>query len=326
MLDPVWTRIEDVQRAISDLLPADAILVGQSLNCDLHALNMIHPYVIDSSVIFNISGNRHIKTKLKVLTSTFLGEEIQTGDDGHCSAEDATASLRLVKHRLKQGLFFGDAVLREMQEELMAKAYEEHDLTKPLEVYVYDEKEPDYFQASNALTEQQEPSGKKNAAKLKSSVFSKCRGQLKTEFRGAVSNLFYYLGKKEYKTSSHLVGTKEVLGRFPKFVLKATPHTEVSGNAEAAKHVRSLMQTNLVVMAGLETQDSSGQLTEEKAAEVDKLLSKIYYDCKKASLFVVLLEGSVDEDTQVAQHGVCFVKVKKFEKRPAKEMCNIDDQ
>lgn len=319
MLDPVWTRIEDVQRAISDLLPADAILVGQSLNCDLHALNLIHPYVIDSSVIFNISGDRRIKTKLKILTSTFLGEEIQTGHNGHCSAEDATASLRLVKHRLKQGLFFGDAVLREMQEELMEKAYEEYDHTKPLEFYVYDEKELGDFQASEALTKQQEPSGKKNASKLKS-VYSKCRRQLKAEFRGAVSNLFYYLSKTKNKTSSHLVGSKEVLGRFPKFVLNATPHTEVSGNAEAVKHVRSLMETNLVVMVALESQDNSGQLTKEKAAQVDKLLSKIYHNCKKASLFVVLFEGSVEEDTKVAQHGVCFVKVKEAEKRPGRAL------
>merc|ERR1712183_1218197 len=62
-LDGVTKRLEDVQT----LLPRDAILVGQSLNSDLHALKMMHPYVIDTSVIYNITGTRSRKTKLSVL-------------------------------------------------------------------------------------------------------------------------------------------------------------------------------------------------------------------------------------------------------------------
>ncbi|KAH7938398.1 hypothetical protein HPB49_023173 [Dermacentor silvarum] len=338
MLDPVWTRIEDVQKAISDLLPSDAILVGQSLNFDLHALHLIHPYVIDSSVIFNISGNRRIKTKLKTLTSTFLGEEIQTGTDGHCSAEDATASLRLVKHRLKQGLFYGDAVLKEMQNKIMDRAFEIYDRKTRFNVYVYDEDEMG-FGSTGKKEEEYEPIGvyvydeaemesttvtkpQKSRSKQKElTAWAKCRNQLQTDFRGAVSNLFYYLNKRENRRLVHLVGTKKVLSNYPKFVLNTTPHTEVSGNIEVARSVRSLMETNQIVMAGLQAQDSDGQVTEEKAAEVDKLLRKIYRSCRKACLFVVFLEGRVDVDTQVTQHGLCFVKVKEAEKRPVKEDC-----
>lgn len=344
MLDPVWTRIEHVQKAISDLLPSDAILVGQSLNFDLHALHMIHPYVIDSSVIYNVTGNRRNKTKLKTLTSLFLGEEIQTGTDGHCSAEDATASLRLVKHRLKQGLFYGDSVLQEMQQQIINKALEEYD-NKPLELYVYDEDEMldqstskaskkgrneyELFgvyvydeaefgstSATGMSTKKREPRGRKRGSLT---TLAKCREQLQTDFRGAVSNLFYYLHKRENRKKVHLVGTKAVLDKYPKFVLKATPHTEANSNSEVARNVRSLMETNEIVMAGLQAQDSSGQLTEEMAAEVDKLLGKIYRNCRKACLFVVFLEGTVDVDTQVSQHGLCFVKIKEAEKRPVKE-------
>uniref|UniRef100_A0A224YYE2 RNA exonuclease 1 n=1 Tax=Rhipicephalus zambeziensis TaxID=60191 RepID=A0A224YYE2_9ACAR len=345
MLDPVWTRIEDVQKAISDLLPSDAILVGQSLNFDLHALHMIHPYVIDSSVIYNVTGNRRIKTKLKTLTSTFLGEEIQTGTDGHCSAEDATASLRLVKHRLKQGLFYGDSVLQDMQQQIINKAFEEYDKRKPFELYVYDEEEMldestskaskkgryEYepigvyvydeaefgsTSATGTSAKKPKPQGKK---KDSLSTLARCRQQLKTDFRGAVSNLFYYLHKRENRRKVHLVGNKEVLDKYPKFVLKGTPHTEANSNSEVAQNVRSLMETNQIVMAGLQAQDNSGQLSEEKVAEVDKLLGKIYRSCRKACLFVVFLEGSVDADTQVTQHGLCFVKIKEAEKRPEKE-------
>ncbi|KAH8022527.1 hypothetical protein HPB51_025090 [Rhipicephalus microplus] len=360
MLDPVWTRIEDVQKAISDLLPSDAILVGQSLNFDLHALHLIHPYVIDSSVIYNVTGMRRIKTKLKTLTSTFLGEEIQTGTDGHCSAEDATASLRLVKHRLKQGLFYGDLVLQEMQEQIINKAFETYDKRRPFEVYVYKENmldqstseaskkvryepipidvhdETELGSTSATVTSAKNPElsclgstsaivtsaknpGRHDKKKKSLSTLAWCRQKLQTDFRGAVSNLFYYLHKRENRRKVHLVGNKEVLDKYPKFVLKATPHTEASSNSQVAQNVKSLMETNQIVMAGLQALDDNGQLSKEKVAEVDKLLRKIYRSCRKACLFVVLLEGSVDVDTQVTQHGLCLVKIKEAEKRPVKE-------
>ncbi|KAJ8319337.1 hypothetical protein KUTeg_004428 [Tegillarca granosa] len=73
MLDPVTTCLEDVHRDLKRILPSDAILCGQSLNFDLNALKVFHPYVIDTSVIFNLSGQRNIKTGLKKLTQHFLG-------------------------------------------------------------------------------------------------------------------------------------------------------------------------------------------------------------------------------------------------------------
>merc|ERR1719362_1444115 len=56
MLEGVETRLSDVQAELRRILPGDCILVGQSLNSDLNALKMMHPYVIDTSVIFNITG------------------------------------------------------------------------------------------------------------------------------------------------------------------------------------------------------------------------------------------------------------------------------
>lgn len=40
MLDPVTIRLPDVQKRIREILPPDAILIGQSLNCDLHAMQV----------------------------------------------------------------------------------------------------------------------------------------------------------------------------------------------------------------------------------------------------------------------------------------------
>lgn len=111
MLRNVETRLSDVQKFIRAFLPADAILVGQSLNSDLQALKMMHPYVIDTSVIFNITGVRYHKTKLKTLASTFLNEKIQNSKSGHCSTEDSIASMKLVKLKLANSVDFGDTIL-----------------------------------------------------------------------------------------------------------------------------------------------------------------------------------------------------------------------
>ncbi|XP_046581978.1 RNA exonuclease 5-like [Haliotis rubra] len=109
MLVPVKTRLKDVQKHLKKLLPSDAIWVGQSLNGDLLALKMFHPYVIDTSVIYNMSGIKWKKTGLKVLAAHFLKQDIQAGESGHCSVEDARAAMELVRLKLQKGLDFGDA-------------------------------------------------------------------------------------------------------------------------------------------------------------------------------------------------------------------------
>ncbi|XP_076623466.1 RNA exonuclease 5 isoform X1 [Colletes latitarsis] len=111
LLDDVTTTLTDVQQVLRKLLPADAILVGQSLNFDLHSLKMMHPYVIDTAVIFNITGDRSRKTKLQTLAREFLGERIQESKSGHCSTEDSIASMKLAQLKLANNVAYGDAVL-----------------------------------------------------------------------------------------------------------------------------------------------------------------------------------------------------------------------
>lgn len=110
LLENVTKRIEDVQNDLKELLPPDAILVGQSLNIDLHALKMMHPYIIDTSYIFNFTGQRSRKPKLKTLAREFLNEDIQEGKHGHCPVEDSLACLKLVQLKLNNSPEFGDAV------------------------------------------------------------------------------------------------------------------------------------------------------------------------------------------------------------------------
>jgi RNA exonuclease 1 len=93
MLEDVTTTLEEVQSELRRVLPPDAILVGQSLNSDLHAMRMMHPYVIDTSVVYCITGSRRRKTKLSVLTAMFLGKQIQNDAAGHNPIEDAIAAM-----------------------------------------------------------------------------------------------------------------------------------------------------------------------------------------------------------------------------------------
>uniref|UniRef100_A0A336K4Q2 CSON000212 protein n=1 Tax=Culicoides sonorensis TaxID=179676 RepID=A0A336K4Q2_CULSO len=115
MVDATKT-LKEVQQDLRALLTPDAILVGQSLQFDLHALKMMHPYIIDTSVIFNISGERVRKSKLQTLAKEFLGEEIQKAYTGHNSIEDSCASLKLAKLKLANDIYFGDAHLQRKRE------------------------------------------------------------------------------------------------------------------------------------------------------------------------------------------------------------------
>lgn len=111
MMENVTKTLKEVQDEVRKVIPSDAILVGQSLNCDLNALKLMHPYVIDTSVIFNITGDRNRKSKLQHLTKFFLGQDIQMDKEGHSSIEDSTASLKLTKLKLSKDIYFGDVAL-----------------------------------------------------------------------------------------------------------------------------------------------------------------------------------------------------------------------
>uniref|UniRef100_A0A8C3MJZ3 RRM domain-containing protein n=1 Tax=Geospiza parvula TaxID=87175 RepID=A0A8C3MJZ3_GEOPR len=102
MLLPVKTRLSDIQTRLKKMLPHDAVLVGHSLNSDLQALEMIHPSVIDTSLLFARSEGRRFK--LKFLAKAVLGKEIQCEQKlGHDPTEDARAALELAQFFIEQG-------------------------------------------------------------------------------------------------------------------------------------------------------------------------------------------------------------------------------
>ena len=55
------------------------------------------------SCVYNLSGNKYLKSSLQTLAYTFLGQEIQNSNKGHCSVEDSYFTMELLKLKLKNG-------------------------------------------------------------------------------------------------------------------------------------------------------------------------------------------------------------------------------
>ena len=101
ILENITTSLTDVQVKLKEFIPHDAILVGQSLENDLHALKLYHPHVIDTALLFT-NNSRH-KPKLKMLAQRLLKATIQKYGEGHSSIEDALTCMKLVQLKLEKG-------------------------------------------------------------------------------------------------------------------------------------------------------------------------------------------------------------------------------
>uniref|UniRef100_A0A7S4ERM6 Exonuclease domain-containing protein n=1 Tax=Pseudo-nitzschia australis TaxID=44445 RepID=A0A7S4ERM6_9STRA len=102
LLEPVSTRLEQVQYALGTFLTPKDIIIGHSLENDLRALHYIHPRVIDTSIIFRPADkNKRFKFSLRHLSNTLLKKQIQTGS--HCSEEDAQTTLDLALLKALKG-------------------------------------------------------------------------------------------------------------------------------------------------------------------------------------------------------------------------------
>ncbi|TMW63750.1 hypothetical protein Poli38472_002691 [Pythium oligandrum] len=106
IMEGCTTTLADVQQRFLELVPAEAILVGHSVENDLQALQIVHKRVIDTTVLYPHPRGPPFRSALRFLTSTYLSRAIQTGNDGHCSVEDAVATLQLVQLKVKKGPTF----------------------------------------------------------------------------------------------------------------------------------------------------------------------------------------------------------------------------
>ena len=118
MLENVTTSLPDIQKKLVKILHPRTILIGHSLNSDLTALKLTHPFIIDTAIIYPHPRGPPLKSSLKWLAQKYLNREIQKGHGttgagaGHDSIEDARSCLDLVKQKCEKGKEWGtsDAV------------------------------------------------------------------------------------------------------------------------------------------------------------------------------------------------------------------------
>lgn len=112
MLENVSTSLQDIQKKlVEEILTPETILIGHSLESDFNALQLTHPYIIDTSLLFPHPRGPPLKSSLKWLAQKYLSREIQKGHGtvGHDSVEDAKACLDLVKQKCEKGKAWGTA-------------------------------------------------------------------------------------------------------------------------------------------------------------------------------------------------------------------------
>ncbi|KAL2406779.1 putative exonuclease [Exophiala dermatitidis] len=107
-LENVTTTLEDIQQELLGFLGKDSVLLGHSLESDLNALKLTHPFIVDTSIIYPHPRGLPLRSSLKFLANKYLKREIQkAGADGHDSVEDARAVLDLVRLKCEKGPKWG---------------------------------------------------------------------------------------------------------------------------------------------------------------------------------------------------------------------------
>ncbi|ORY04005.1 hypothetical protein BCR34DRAFT_605005 [Clohesyomyces aquaticus] len=107
MLKDVTTTLSDIQQRLLKMITPRTILVGHSLNSDLLALKLTHPFIVDTAILYPHPRGPPYRQSLKFLSQRYLSQAIQKGDKGHDSVEDARACLHLVKQKCERGPLWG---------------------------------------------------------------------------------------------------------------------------------------------------------------------------------------------------------------------------
>ncbi|SOV24416.1 exoribonuclease, putative [Plasmodium sp. DRC-Itaito] len=99
-LENVTTKLKDVQEHLKKFINKKSILIGHSLENDLHALKIAHNYVIDTSIIYSNSGY-YPKPSLFQLSKKHLNI-IMKRENGHNSIDDAKISMFLALKKMSE--------------------------------------------------------------------------------------------------------------------------------------------------------------------------------------------------------------------------------
>ncbi|XP_050328452.1 exonuclease GOR-like [Bactrocera neohumeralis] len=91
----------EVQKDLLQLIDADTILIGHSMENDLRVLKIVHKTVVDTADEFPHPLGFPYRHSLKNLTKEYLKRDIQCGNNGHDSVEDSRACLELIMWKVR---------------------------------------------------------------------------------------------------------------------------------------------------------------------------------------------------------------------------------
>ncbi|ORX34146.1 hypothetical protein BD324DRAFT_664472 [Kockovaella imperatae] len=102
-LDDAVMDLEAVRSAVCVFVGPESVIVGHGLENDLRALRLLHDKIIDTATIFPHDKGPPYRRALRDLVKEKLGYFIQerTADLGHSSAEDAKATLEVLKWKVR---------------------------------------------------------------------------------------------------------------------------------------------------------------------------------------------------------------------------------
>lgn len=112
-MENITTTLADIQQKLVKILHPRSILIGHSVNSDLTALKLTHPYIIDTVILYPHPRGPPLRCSLKWLAQRFLSLEIQKGGGtlgsgaGHDSIEDAKTCIDLVRQKCEKGKDWG---------------------------------------------------------------------------------------------------------------------------------------------------------------------------------------------------------------------------
>jgi len=77
-------------------------LIGHAIDNDLNVLRVIHPFIVDTVLLYPHPRGLPVKYGLKMLTNKYLNRSIQDRQTGHDSKEDAEATGELVRLKVHE--------------------------------------------------------------------------------------------------------------------------------------------------------------------------------------------------------------------------------
>ncbi len=94
------TKVESpefARKLLFDIIGPDTPLIGHAIDNDLDVLRIIHPFVVDTVLLYPHPRGLPARYGLRMLTRKYLDRDIQAEGTGHDSGEDARATGELVR-------------------------------------------------------------------------------------------------------------------------------------------------------------------------------------------------------------------------------------